>query len=147
MTPLLIAIVGAAVLALLIVMFVLSRIKVAGPNEAFIVTGRKGRSVAGVDGGMNTDLSGQKVVMGASVFVMPVVQKLQVMGLSSRRIHVEIQGAVSKQGIRSNLQGVAIVKVGGTEDAIRAAAQRFLNQQNEIENFTREVLAGALRSI
>jgi flotillin len=85
--------------------------------------------------------------MGASVFVMPVVQKLQVMSLSSRRIHVEIQGAVSKQGIRAHLQGVAIVKVGGTEDAIRAAAQRFLHQQDEIEEFTREVLAGALRSI
>jgi flotillin len=42
---------------------------------------------------------------------------------------------------------VAIVKVGGTEDAIRAAAQRFLHQQAEIEEFTREVLAGALRSI
>ena len=96
---------------------------------------------------VSEDLSGQKVVMGASVFVWPVVQRLQVLGLSSRRIHVEIQGAVSKQGIRSDLQGVAIVKVGGTADAIRAAAQRFLNQQNEIEEFTREVLAGALRSI
>jgi len=147
MLGLLVAIGGGVLLVILIVMYVLSRIKVAGPNEAFIVTGRKGRSIEGADGTMATDLSGQKVVMGASVFVMPVVQKLQVMGLSSRRIHVEIQGAVSKQGIRSNLQGVAIVKVGGTEDAIRAAAQRFLNQQNEIEEFTREVLAGALRSI
>ena len=54
---------------------------------------------------------------------------------------------MSKQGIRANLQGVAIVKVGGTEDAIRAAAQRFLHQQAEIDEFTREVLAGALRSI
>jgi flotillin len=126
MLGLLVAIGGGVLLVILIVMYVLSRIKVAGPNEAFIVTGRKGRSIEGADGTMATDLSGQKVVMGASVFVMPVVQKLQVMGLSSRRIHVEIQGAVSKQGIRSNLQGVAIVKVGGTEDAIRAAAQRFL---------------------
>jgi flotillin len=78
---------------------------------------------------------------------MPVVQKLHRLGLSSRRIHVEIQGAVSKQGIRANLQGVAIVKVGGTENSIRAAAQRFLHQQPEIDEFTREVLAGALRSI
>jgi flotillin len=54
---------------------------------------------------------------------------------------------VSKQGIRTNLQGVAIVKVGGTEDAIRAAAQRFLDQQSGIDQFTSEVLAGALRSI
>jgi flotillin len=147
MLGLLIAIGGGVLLVLFLVIYILSRIKVAGPNEAFIVTGRKGRSVEGADGIMATDLSGQKVVMGASVFVLPVVQKLQVMSLSSRRIHVEIQGAVSKQGIRANLQGVAIVKVGGTEDAIRASAQRFLHQQDEIEEFTREVLAGALRSI
>jgi flotillin len=139
--------IGGIVLVLLLVLYILSRIKVAGPNEAFIVTGRKGRSISAADGSTSTDLSGQKVVMGASVFVLPVVQKLQVMSLSSRRIHVEIQGAVSKQGIRANLQGVAIVKVGGTEDAIRASAQRFLHQQDEIEEFTREVLAGALRSI
>jgi flotillin len=147
MPALLLPIAGGVVLVLLLVLYILSRIKVAGPNEAFIVTGRKGRAFATADGGTVTDLSGQKVVMGASVFVMPVVQRLQVMSLSSRRIHVEIQGAVSKQGIRANLQGVAIVKVGGTEDAIRASAQRFLGQQDEIEEFTREVLAGALRSI
>jgi flotillin len=147
MLGLLVAIGGGVLLLLLLVIYILNRIKVAGPNEAFIITGRKGRSVEAADGSMATDLSGQKVVMGASVFVMPVVQKLQVVDLSSRRIHVEIQGAVSKQGIRANLQGVAIVKVGGTEDAIRAAAQRFLHQQAEIEEFTREVLAGALRSI
>src|SRR5215471_8613540 len=147
MLGLLVAIGGGVLLVVLLVIYILSRIKVAGPNEAFIVTGRKGREIEGADGIMSTDLSGQKVVMGASVFVLPVVQKLQVLGLSSRRIHVEIQGAVSKQGIRADLHGVAIVKVGGTADAIRAAAQRFLNQQNEIEEFTREVLAGALRSI
>jgi flotillin len=147
MFALLIAIAGGVLVVLLLVMLVLSRIKVAGPNEAFIITGRKGRSVETADGTYHTDLSGQKVVMGASVFVIPVVQKLHVMGLSSRRIHVEIQGAVSKQGIRAHLQGVAIVKVGGTEDAIRASAQRFLHQQAEIDEFTREVLAGALRSI
>src|SRR5262245_38800829 len=124
---LLIAIGGALLLVLLLVLLILSRIKVAGPNEAFIVTGRKGRAIQTADGTRSTDLSGQKVVMGASVFVVPIVQRLQVMDLSSRRIHVEITGAVTKQGIRANLQGVAIVKVGGTEDSIRAAAQRFLN--------------------
>src|SRR5688572_8540213 len=145
--PLIIAVGGAVVFVFLLVMFVLSRIKVAGPNEAFIVTGRKGRAIESADGSRSTDMSGQKVVMGASVFVVPVVQKLRMLDLSSRRIHVEINGAVSKQGIRAKLHGVAIVKVGGTEDAIRAAAQRFLDQQDEIEEFTREVLAGALRSI
>ena len=86
--------------------------------------------------------------MGASVFVLPVVQKLHTMDLSSRRIPVGIRGAVSKQGIKCDLEGVAIVKVGGTEDSIRAAAQRFLQPAGRASTtFTREVLAGALRSI
>jgi flotillin len=147
MEPLVIAIGGTVLLLFLLILFVLSRIKVAGPNQAFIVTGRKGRTTKGADGVAVRDLSGQKVVMGASVFVLPVVQKLHTLDLSSRGIQVEISGAVSKQGIRTNLQGVAIVKVGGSETAIRASAQRFLHQQAEINQFTREVLAGALRSI
>jgi flotillin len=61
--------------------------------------------------------------------VLPVVQKLHTMDLSSRRIPVGIRGAVSKQGVKCDLEGVAIVTVGGSENSTRAAAQRFLNQQ------------------
>src|SRR4051812_38921068 len=147
MTPLLLAIGGAALLVLLIVMFVLSRIKVAGPNEAFIVTGRKGRAITAADGSTVTDMSGQKVVMGASVFVMPVVQKLYRLGLSSREIPVSVTAAVSKQGIRCDADAVAIVKVGGTAEMIRPAAQRFLHQQERVEMFTAQVLSGALRAV
>ena len=132
----------------LVVGTVLSRIKVAGPNEAFIVTGRKGRPVTNPEtGAISTDLSGQKVVMGASVFVLPVIQKLASIDLSARQISVSVGSAVSAQGIKCSLEGVAIVKVGGAEDSIRAAAQRFLGQQDHIEHFTQEVLAGSLRSI
>lgn len=139
--------IGAGLL-LLVVMLALSRIKVAGPNQAFIITGRKGRELRNPETGLtSTDMSGQKVVLGASVFVIPVVQKLHALDLSSRRIPVGIRGAVSAQGITCDLEGVAIVKVGGSEDAIRAAAQRFLHQQGEVESFTSEVLAGSLRSI
>jgi flotillin len=144
---LIVAVAGGVLVLFLVIMLVFSRIKVAGPNEAFIITGRKGRSATEADGSRSTDSSGQKVVMGAAVFVLPIVQRKQSLDLSSRRISVDIQGAVSKQGIRANLHGVAIVKVGGTEGAVRAAAQRFLHQQKEIEQFTREVLAGALRAI
>lgn len=141
--------VGAGVgLLLLVILLVVGRIKVAGPNEAFIITGRRGNPVHNPETGeVSLDMSGQKVVMGASVFVLPFVQKLHVMDLSSRRIPVGITGAVSAQGIKCDLEGVAIVKVGGNEDAIRAAAQRFLIQQQGIEGFTQEVLAGSLRAI
>jgi flotillin len=139
-SPTLIAAIGIAALALFLVIFVITRIRVAGPNEAFIITGRKGKGGGG-------DTSGQKVVMGASVFVVPFVQKLGVIDLTSRQISVSVPAAVSSNGIRGSLEGVAVVKVGGTEELIRAAAQRFLGQQHDIDVFTREVLAGSLRAI
>ncbi len=139
---------GVVVLVVLLVLLVTSRYKVAGPNQAFIVTGRKGKAVINPETGeLTTDLSGQKVVLGGGVFVVPFIQKLGTMDLSSRRISVQIRGAVSGQGIKLNLDGVAIVKVGGNADQIRLAGQRFLSQQADIEPFTQEVLAGALRSI
>ena len=148
MGPIAIGILAFIGLILLVVALVVTRIKVAGPNEAFIVTGRKGRAVTNPETGViSTDLSGQKVVMGASVFVLPVVQKLASMDLSARQISVSVGSAVSAQGIKCSLEGVAVVKVGGAEDAIRAAAQRFLGQQDSIDQFTTEVLAGSLRSI
>lgn len=148
LSPVLIAVVGLIVLLVLIGALITTRYRVAGPNEAFIVTGRKSREVRNAETGIvSTDLSGQKVVMGGGAFIVPFVQKLHVLDLSSRRISVQIRGAVSGQGIKLNLDGVAIVKVGGNEDSIRAAAQRFLTQQSEIETFTQETLAGALRSI
>lgn len=148
MNPILIAVAAVIGLLVLVVAFLLSRIKVAGPNEAFIVTGRKGRPVTNPETGeITTDLSGQKVVMGASTFVLPFVQRLESLSLSSRQISVQVSSAVSANGIRCSLEGVAIVKVGGTEDAVRASAQRFLGQQSEVDRFTTEVLAGSLRSI
>ncbi|WCO67221.1 SPFH domain-containing protein [Iamia majanohamensis] len=140
MSPVLIAAAGLAALVVFLIAFVITRVKVAGPNEAFVITGRKGK--AGADA-----TSGQKVVLGASVFVVPFVQKLGVIGLTSRQIGVSVPAAVSANGIRCTLEGVAVVKVGGTEELIRAAAQRFLGQQTEIDVFTREVLAGSLRAI
>ncbi|WP_209020769.1 flotillin family protein [Nocardioides sp. 1609] len=142
------AIIGLVVLLLLVVLLVTSRYKVAGPNQAFIITGRKGKAVLNPETGqLSTDLSGQKVVLGGGVFVIPFVQKQATLDLSSRRISVQIRGAVSGQGIKLNVEGVAIVKVGGNADQIRLAAQRFLSQQQDVEAFTQEVLAGALRSI
>lgn len=138
---------GGVVVIIALVWFILSRIKVAGPNEAFVVTGRKGNTTVSADGVTATDLSGQKVVLGASVFVMPVTQRLYRLDLSSRKIRVRIAGGTSKQGIRVNIEAIAIVKIGGSVDSVRAAAQRFLHQQSQIDEFTEQVLAGAMRSV
>ncbi|GGV13773.1 flotillin [Streptomyces litmocidini] len=148
MSPVLTAVVGIVVLVVLLGLVVITRYKVAGPSEAFIITGRRGKKTTDPDTGrVFTDNSGQKVVVGGGVFVVPFVQQKFSLDLSSRHIPVAVRGAVTLRGVKANLEGVAIVKVGGTEDSIRAAAQRFLMQQNGIVGFTQEVLSGALRSI
>ncbi|MEU8916260.1 SPFH domain-containing protein [Streptomyces nigrescens] len=148
MNPVIAAVVGVAVLLVLLALVVITRYKVAGPNEAFIITGRRGKkSIDPETGQVSIDNSGQKVVVGGGVFVVPFVQQRFSLDLSSRHIPVAVRGAVTLRGVKANLEGVAIVKVGGSEDAIRAAAQRFLQQQNGIVGFTQEVLSGALRAI
>ena len=130
---------GLVLVVLLVGMAIAKRYRVARPNEAFIVTGRKGKT--------SNDLSGQKVVTGGGVFVLPFVQQLSVLDMSSRRITVEVNGAPSSQGIALNVSGVAIVKVHNEDVSIRAAAQRFGSQQEEIDSFTTNQLSGALRAI
>ncbi|MFF2326587.1 MULTISPECIES: flotillin family protein [unclassified Streptomyces] len=148
MSPVVTAVVGVVVLLVLLALVVITRYKVAGPSEAFIITGRRGKkSTDPVTGRTSIDNSGQKVVVGGGVFVVPFVQQKFTLDLSSRHIPVAVRGAVTLRGVKSNLEGVAIVKVGGSEEAIRAAAQRFLQQQNGIVGFTQEVLSGALRAI
>ncbi|MBP2360431.1 MULTISPECIES: flotillin family protein [Streptomyces] len=148
MSPVVIAVIGVVVLVVLLALAVITRYKVAGPSQAFIITGRRGKkSTDPVTGRTSIDNSGQKVVVGGGVFVVPFVQQKFTLDLSSRHIPVAVRGAVTLRGVKSNLEGVAIVKVGGSEDAIRAAAQRFLQQQNGIVGFTQEVLSGALRAI
>ncbi|MFJ8131522.1 SPFH domain-containing protein [Streptomyces hydrogenans] len=148
MSPVLTAVVGIVVLVVLLALAVVTRYKVAGPSEAFIITGRRGQKATDpATGRVYTDNSGQKVVVGGGVFVVPFVQQKFTLDLSSRHIPIAVRGAVTLRGVKANLEGVAIVKVGGTEDSIRAAAQRFLMQQDGIVGFTQEVLSGALRSI
>ncbi|WP_033221469.1 SPFH domain-containing protein [Streptomyces virginiae] len=148
MSSVVVPVVGVVVLLVLLALVVVTRYKVAGPSEAFLITGRRGKkSTDPATGQIFTDTSGQKVVVGGGVFVVPFVQQRYTLDLSSRHIPIAVRGAVTLRGIKANLEGVAIVKVGGNEDAIRAAAQRFLQQQDGIVGFTQEVLSGALRAI
>lgn len=131
--------IGGIVLAIVIVaLIIVKRYHIADPDEAILVTGRKGRT--------SDDLSGQRVVTGGGVFVLPFVQKVFKLSLGSRNIAITTTAQTSN-GITISARAIAVVKVGGREDMIRAAAQRFLSQQHEIQAFTEEVLSGSLRGI
>ncbi|AWB87756.1 flotillin family protein [Mycetocola zhujimingii] len=144
-SPAIFAIVAAIVVVLILIGFVNSRYKIAQPDEAIIVTGRRARKSVGADGRTITDLTGQKVVQGGGVFVIPFLQKQFSMSLRSRAIGIQVV-AQTRNGVTIRIEAVAVVKVGDSDGAIRSAAQRFLGQDQHIEPFTQEVLSGSLRS-
>jgi flotillin len=138
--------VGGGVIPVLLIVIVLvlvvaymgSRYKVAGANEALIVSGRRER---GAEGG------GLKVVRGQGVIVLPLLNKVGRLHLSARQINVQLPDAVTKQGIKCAVQGVATLKIGSDEESIRAAAERFLEREDQIDGIVKNVLEGSLRSI
>ncbi len=124
----------------LVVAYMGSRYKVAGANEALIVSGRRERGTEGAAGGL-------KVVRGQGVIVLPLINKVGRLHLSARQINVQLSDAVTKQGIKVAVQGVATVKIGSDEESIRAAAERFLEREDQIDSIVKNVLEGSLRSI
>src|SRR5215204_1364200 len=132
-----IAVIIPIVIIALLFAYAASRVKVAGANEALVRTG-------GVFGGAPAQL---KAVRAGRVIVLPLVHKLGRLHLSARQINVNLGDAVTKQGIKVAVQGVATVKIGGDEESIRNAAERFLDRDDQIEPIVKNVLEGSLRSI
>ncbi|MFC0681643.1 SPFH domain-containing protein [Lysobacter korlensis] len=138
--PLLIG--GVVLLVLLIALVALLRgIKVAKPDEAIIVTSKQKTLGPG-----DPENAGQRVVFGSRVFVKPIVEAHFKLSLRSRQLNVQAT-AQTRDAITIRVNAVAVVKVGGSESMVRAAAQRFLDQQDQIESSTEEVLSGSVRSI
>ena len=131
------------VLAIIAGIVILAGIKVAKPDEAIIVTSRQQRGRKGEDFDAS---AGQKVVLGSRVLVKPIVEAHFKLSLRSRQLNVQAT-AQTRDAITIKVNAVAVVKVGGSESMVRAAAQRFLNQQDQIESSTEEVLSGSVRSI
>ncbi|UOQ61712.1 SPFH domain-containing protein [Leucobacter rhizosphaerae] len=145
-SPAIVGVFGAIIALVLIALVIIKRYRIAKPDEAIIVTGGKGKEVVDAAGHKSRDLSGQKVVTGGGVFVVPFVQKSFTISLRSRRLTITTE-AQTTDGITIQAQAVAVVKVGGAQEMIRAAAQRFLSNSDEIDESTQEVLSGSLRSI
>ncbi len=128
------------IVVVLIVSYIGSRYKVAGANEALIVSGQRDRSP---DGHKNL-----KVVRGGGVIVLPLVHKVGKLKLTARQINVNLADAVTRQGIKVAVQGVATFKIGADDESIRNAAERFLEaQEAEVDSIVKNVLEGSLRSI
>lgn len=112
-------------------------VKVARPDEALVVSGRKQSGEAG---------SNVAVIVNGKAIVNPVTQRSEIISLRSRQISLTTE-AQSGDNITLRVEASALVKIGSHPDYVRQAAERFASQDDAVEVFTTEQLEGALRGV
>src|ERR671937_390374 len=138
------------VILALLIFYVASRYHVANANEALIVAGSRGSKVRNEKGQMLVPAGdrGVKVVVGGGTFVLPLIHRVGRLKLTARQISVQLTDAVTSQGIKVHVQGVATFKIGRDVESLRNAAERFLDSKDEqVDSIVKNVPEGSLRSI
>ena len=104
-----------------------------GPNHALIVSGGTAQP---------------KLKVGGRMFVLPILQKAQLISLEVMTLQVNTARVYTKEGVSVSVDGVAQVKVGRSEEAIRTAAEQFLGKNAmQIAEVALQTLEGQQRAI
>ena len=131
------AIIAAVVLVVLIFLYMLSRVVVVPSNLTGLVAG-------------STRNGEIKIIRpGGRDFVLPIIQSIQYLPFTQNTIGFQVT-AEDENKINVNVSAVAAVKVGDSDEQVRAAAKRFLGKPNTdqaIADSARNALIGSLRSI
>ena len=148
-TELVLAALGVLVL---LALFAAQRYRVAGANEALVISGARGSKVRDEKGDLVTiHDQGVKVVVGAGTFTWPLINKVGRLQLTARQVEIGLaheNAAVTKQGVGVLITGQAMFKIAREPERLRAAAERFIGEpDSQIETMVKKVLEGSLRSI
>ncbi|OZC62184.1 flotillin [Rhodococcus sp. 06-621-2] len=125
------AIVALIVFVVLPTVYVKNYIKVP-PNEVAVFTGR----------------GKPKVVRGGARFKVPGIERVDIMSLEPFNISINLQNALSNDGVPVNVEAVGLVRIGSADEAVQTAVQRFLTSDlTELQRQINDILAGSLRGI
>ena len=137
-----------ATIAVIILIFTIvyaSRYVKAGPNEVLVISGRR-RIITSEDGRKQS--VGFRIRVGGGAFVWPILERVDMLSLELMTIEVKTPEVYTEEGVPIIVDGVAQVKVQGTDLAIRSAAERFLGMsRQEVANIALQTLEGHLRAI
>jgi flotillin len=135
-----------AVIALVVVMFIFvaiwaSRFVKVGPNQVLVVSGRK---VQLPDG----RFVGYRMVKGGGTFVLPVIERTDVLSLEVITVEMPGSKAQTAGGHAVQADCVAQVKINSDDVSLLAATERFLSKsQPETANIVRPILEKHLSSV
>ena len=139
-----------ASVAIVIVIFIFlaiwaGRYTKVGPNQVLVVSGRK-HSYRDPDG--TVQARGFRIVKGGGTFVIPVVEKVDLLSLELLTIDVQTPEVYTSKGVPVRVDGVAQIKVKGDDISIATAAEQFLSKGvDDIKNIATQTLEGHLRAI
>lgn len=131
--------------------------RVPRPDQAMLISGAKQKSnvpvaLAGPNAGDTapriTPSMTFRVVIGHGTWVMPIMRKVDFLGLDLHTVDIE-EECRSTEGILLKLNAVVAFKVQADPNAVNAAAQRFLGEQKkgQMESMTTRIFSAHLRSI
>src|SRR5580692_1380996 len=139
------AVVVIALVAFTLIVTVLSRYTKVGPNQVLVVSG-KSHKYTDPDGTVRT--RGFRIVKGGGTFVLPVLEKVDILSLELLTIDVNTPEVYTSKGVPVKVDGVAQVKVKGDDISVATAAEQFLSKStDEIKNVATQTLEGHLRAI
>jgi flotillin len=132
----------AAIAVMALVIFIKSNLVVCPPNEVLIFSGRKRRLPDGTQVGF-------RVIRGGRGFRMPLIETISRMSLNTMSIEIALKKALTAGVIPVNIEGIATVKVAGSEaQGLSNAIERFLGRSpHEIAEVARETVEGSLRGV
>ena len=140
-----IAIVGIVFIFVVSIMVWASRYTKVGPNQVLIVAGRKKRVID--PDGVERE-RGFRIVKGGGTFVIPVLEKVDVLSLELLTIDVQTPEVYTSKGVPVKVDGVAQIKVKGDDISIATAAEQFLSKDTAaIMNIAMQTMEGHLRAI
>jgi flotillin len=124
-----------------LIWFIKSFMKICNPNEILILSGRKHRTPSGQE-------VGYRVKFGGRVIVIPILETVRRMDLTTMPVPVEVRNAYSRGGTPLNIQAIANVKIASDPMVVGNAIERFLDRsRDEIKRVARETLEGNLRGV
>ena len=136
-----IALLSAGLLITLLSTLLKSCLRICNPNEILIVSGRKYKSARGQE-------IGYRVLFGGRTLVIPILERVERMDMTTMPIPVEVTNAYASGGTPLNIQAIANVKISSSASVVSNAIERFLGRnRSEIRRVVRETLEGNLRGV
>jgi flotillin len=91
---------------------------------------------------------GYRIRIGGGTFVKPFVEQAQILPLEIIPMDIQIDDAISTNGIRSTVRAAAEVKIAGDETSIHLAAEQFLGKPvTDIRDVALRTLEGSTRAL